>query len=223
MNYFDYMPLAQNRAGQLGALDGTAYAQWATSADFVDYWGTPKWDGPLSPEVYGVAECGGEQWLTLARLGPHAIKTLKAVVTRDGVAKEIECATGHPYALLNFVPHRLKVWGDVGGMLFYWEVAYSLAIMRNPLLGDRECIVQRECWGNPKGGGPSDGPWEWVRGGPIPPTAIPFAKGKPVDIACEFAWFQGIGKGYGPTWVMGETKDDVDTVTSCANSGGWSW
>jgi hypothetical protein len=216
------MPLGQNRAGQLGGLDGTAYAQWATTKDFHDYWGSPAWD-VLQPETYGVADCGGEQWLTLTRLGPHKIKTLKAIVTRNGVAKEIACEHGHPYALLEFVPHKIQLWGDVGGMLFYWEATYSLATLRNPLLGPRECIVQRECWGNPYKGGPSDGPWEWVRGGPTPADAIPFRGSEPIGITCDYAWFQGIGKGYGPTYVMGDTNNGVDVVTSCANSNGWAW
>ena len=221
--YLDYMPLGQNRAGQLGGVDGPAYAQWACTKDFHDYWGSPAWD-VLSPEVYGVADLDGEQWLTLTRLGPHKLKTIRCIVHRDGKAKEIACDHGHPYALLNFVPHRVQLWGDVGGMLFYWEAWYDLATLTNPRLGvARECVRQREIWGNPLKGGPSDGPWEWTRGGPVPPTATPFHKGKPIDITCESAWFQGIGKGYGPTWVMGETKDGVDVVTSCANSNGWAF
>lgn len=221
--YLDYMPLGQNRAGQLGGLDGTAYAQWATSKDFCDYWGSPAWDS-IAPEIYGVADLDGEQWLTLTRLGPHKIKTLRFIVTRDGKSKELACPHGHPYALLNFVPHKVQLWGDIGGMLFYWEASYSLGVATNPRLGTkRECIFQEETWGNPKGGGPASGPWEWTRGGPSPPDAIPFAGGKPVDISCSYAWFQGIGKGYGPTFVMGEIKDGQRIITSCAVSDGWAW
>lgn len=220
MTYLDFMPLTANRGGQLGNLAGAPYAQWATSKLLIDYWGDPNnWGNALSPEIYGIGECGGEQWLTLTRLGPHKLTTLKAIVTRGGIVKEITCDAGHPYALLAFVPHSIEVWGLVADLKFYWRASYELADMANPLLGTLPCIVQSEVWGNDD----YTGKWQWTRGGPQPPTAIPFAGDKPAPIVTESAWFQGIAKGYGPGWVMGEIKDGARVVTSCANSRGWNW
>lgn len=222
MNYFDYMVLTQNRAGQVGALDGTPYAQWATSKDFKDFWGQPTWTPPLAEEVYGIGECGGEQWLTLTRLGPYALKTIKAVVTKQGaVPVEIKCEDGHPYALLNFVPHTIEVWGLIDTLKFYWKANYRQVPYKNPFLGiTKDCIEQSEIWGNDDY---SDN-WSWTRGVPVPANAKPFNGDIPVPIETKIQWFQGIGKGYGPTWVMGEINDaGARTITSCANSEGWVW
>lgn len=221
MNYLEFMPLAQNCAGQLGNLAGTPFAQWATGKNFTDSWGDPAdWANTQTPEIYGVDNIDGEQWLTLTMLGAHRIKTVKAIVTREGVAKEIKCGSGHPYALINFVPHSIEIWGLVDDLKFYWKASYRPAHFTNPYLGiTRECIEQSEVWGNDD----YSGNWSWTRGGPLPPYSKPFHGDNPIPIITESAWFQGIAFGYGPAWVMGEIKDGARVITSCANSTGWGW
>lgn len=226
MNYLEYMPLAQNRAGQLGSLTGQPFAQWATGKNFTDCWGDPKdWANTQQLEVYGVADLGGEQWLTLTRLGPHKIDTVRCLIHEGGTARDLPCPHGHPYAPINFRPCGVEVWGKVGGMHFYWMATYRRLLQAfNPVLSEwRECIRQSEVWGNPVDHRPG-APWQWTRGGPQPVDAVPFnLAGAPVPIKTESAWFQCIGKAYGPGWTMGEIKDGADVVTSCATSHGWGW
>ncbi len=151
-------------------------------------------------------------WIYLDRLDQWQVLCTRAELEdAGGVATTIDCSSGHPYVplLLPKDPFTVRVWGTVGGQLFYWQSVFTPGVqVLNTCWyqGPRtmEAIEQQDSWWAQNSG--------WVRA----IGTLPYSNGQPVRPTVNNKYRVTLVKGIG-VWTIHD-----DGVNLCAYST-WSW